>query len=179
MSKARLSRENLLPLLAAHVLEHGLAGVSLRPLARAVGTSDRMLLYHFGSKERLISDLLEYLSATYAEALDNAFPHGRAADRKACIAQVLAVVRTPPFAPFMRLWWEIVAGAASGEQAYQAAAHKMLARLLQWFEEHMPEGDPDPKGGARLLFTLIEGTLMLDSLGHGKIADEGLAAAEL
>ncbi|MFZ9395925.1 MAG: TetR family transcriptional regulator, partial [Erythrobacter sp.] len=56
MREARLSREILLPRLAAHVLAHGLAGASLRPLARAAGTSARMLIYHFGSKERLIAE---------------------------------------------------------------------------------------------------------------------------
>ena len=51
MTRTPMTRENLLPLLAAYVLEHGLAGLSLRPLAAAAGTSDRMLLYHFASKQ--------------------------------------------------------------------------------------------------------------------------------
>ena len=37
---------------------HGLAGLSLRPLAAALGTSPRMLLYDFGTKERLIAEIL-------------------------------------------------------------------------------------------------------------------------
>jgi len=54
--KPPMTRDSLLPLLAAHVLTHGLGQASLRPLARAAGTSDRMLLYHFGSKEALMAD---------------------------------------------------------------------------------------------------------------------------
>lgn len=42
-----------------HVIEHGLAGLSLRPLAAALGSSTRMLLYDFGSKEALLSAVLE------------------------------------------------------------------------------------------------------------------------
>jgi AcrR family transcriptional regulator len=42
----------------AYVLTHGLIGLSLRPLAAALGTSDRMLVYHFESKDRLITDVL-------------------------------------------------------------------------------------------------------------------------
>lgn len=41
-----------------YVLANGLVGLSLRPLAAALGTSDRMLIYHFGSKERLVSEVL-------------------------------------------------------------------------------------------------------------------------
>ena len=36
-----------------YVLEHGLIGLSLRPMAAALGTSDRMLLYHFADKSDL------------------------------------------------------------------------------------------------------------------------------
>ena len=42
----------------AHVLTNGLIGLSLRPLAAKLGTSDRMLLYHFGSKEALITEVV-------------------------------------------------------------------------------------------------------------------------
>ena len=43
---------------ADYVLEHGLEGLSLRPLAAALGTSPRMLLYDFESKERLVDEVL-------------------------------------------------------------------------------------------------------------------------
>ncbi|MBM7518141.1 TetR/AcrR family transcriptional regulator [Nocardioides nitrophenolicus] len=41
-----------------HVLAHGLIGLSLRPLAAALGTSDRMLLYHFSGKDDLVATVL-------------------------------------------------------------------------------------------------------------------------
>src|ERR1700710_2333103 len=48
-------REELAEAATDYVLEHGLIGLSLRPLAAAVGTSDRMLLYHFSDKDDLVS----------------------------------------------------------------------------------------------------------------------------
>ncbi|HLR44115.1 MAG TPA: TetR/AcrR family transcriptional regulator, partial [Brevibacterium sp.] len=41
-----------------YVLRHGLGEMSLRPLAAAIGSSPRVLLYLFGSKEGLIRMLL-------------------------------------------------------------------------------------------------------------------------
>ena len=41
-----------------YVLRNGLAGLSLRPMAAALGTSTRMLLYDFGSKEKLVTEIL-------------------------------------------------------------------------------------------------------------------------
>lgn len=41
-----------------YVHEHGLIGLSLRPLAAELGTSNRVLLYHFGTKDQLVADVL-------------------------------------------------------------------------------------------------------------------------
>jgi len=36
-------------------MQHGLIGLTLRPLAAAIDTSDRMLLYHFDNRNALVS----------------------------------------------------------------------------------------------------------------------------
>ncbi|WP_225827626.1 TetR/AcrR family transcriptional regulator [Streptomyces naphthomycinicus] len=51
-------RRDLLDRIRAYVLRNGLTDLSLRPLARALGTSDRMLLYYFGTKERMVAEAL-------------------------------------------------------------------------------------------------------------------------
>ena len=51
-------REELLDRSYAYVLSHGMSGLSLRPLAAAVGSSPRVLLFLFGSKDGLIRELL-------------------------------------------------------------------------------------------------------------------------
>lgn len=48
----------LLDLAYRYAMEHGLADLSLRPLAAAVGSSPRVLLYLFGSKDALVRALL-------------------------------------------------------------------------------------------------------------------------
>lgn len=51
-------REELVEQATDWVLRNGLVGLSLRPMAEALETSDRMLIYYFGSKEQLIVDIL-------------------------------------------------------------------------------------------------------------------------
>jgi AcrR family transcriptional regulator len=64
-----------------YVLAEGLVGLSLRPLAAALGTSDRMLIYHFGSKDALISDVLALASEGFAGSLvEPAEPLGNPGD---------------------------------------------------------------------------------------------------
>jgi AcrR family transcriptional regulator len=41
-----------------YLCKHGLADLSLRPLAKAVGSSPRVLLYYFGSKEKMVVQVL-------------------------------------------------------------------------------------------------------------------------
>jgi AcrR family transcriptional regulator len=51
-------KAELLELAYRYALEHGLAELSLRPLAKAIGSSPRVLLYLFGSKDGLVRALL-------------------------------------------------------------------------------------------------------------------------
>ena len=51
-------REALLHRAYAHALVHGLSDMSLRPLASAIGSSPRVLLFLFGSKDGLVRELL-------------------------------------------------------------------------------------------------------------------------
>jgi len=177
--KAQMTKETLLPSLAAHVLAQGLAGASLRPLAKAAGTSDRMLIYHFGNKDDLIEQVLDYIADVYSSALDAAMGEEKAATRQEVIARVLDNMGNPAMKPFLALWWEIVAGASRGMKSHEEAAQRMMQRLLEWLEQQMPEGDPDPKGGARYLLTLTEGAQMLSTIGHADTAREGLLASNL
>ena len=47
-------RAELLDRAVDYVCRYGLAELSLRPLAKAIGSSPRVLLYYFGSKEALV-----------------------------------------------------------------------------------------------------------------------------
>jgi AcrR family transcriptional regulator len=51
-------RFELLEAAYSYALDHGLGEMSLRPLAAATGTSPRVLLYLFGSKDELIAAIL-------------------------------------------------------------------------------------------------------------------------
>lgn len=53
-----------------YALDHGLADLSLRPLAAAVGSSPRVLLYLFGSKDGLVRALLARARVDELDLLD-------------------------------------------------------------------------------------------------------------
>jgi AcrR family transcriptional regulator len=57
------AREELLSRIVADVAHHGVGDRSLRDLAAAIGSSHRMLLYHFGSRARLVEAVVENVEA--------------------------------------------------------------------------------------------------------------------
>ncbi|HEY2459925.1 MAG TPA: TetR/AcrR family transcriptional regulator [Candidatus Acidoferrum sp.] len=62
-------REELLEQVVDVLLEEGISELSLRPLAKAIGTSARLLIYHFGSKEVLLTQALEQVRERVQDAL--------------------------------------------------------------------------------------------------------------
>ena len=62
-------RAELLNQIVEALLVGGAGDLSLRPLAEQVGTSARLLIYHFGSKERLVADALVEVRRRIAAAL--------------------------------------------------------------------------------------------------------------
>ena len=51
-------RAELLDRAVDYVCRHGLAELSLRPLAKAIGSSPRVLLYYFESKEAMVVEIV-------------------------------------------------------------------------------------------------------------------------
>jgi AcrR family transcriptional regulator len=60
-------RQRLLEAAVHYVLRHGVGGLSLRPMAKEIGTTARMLMHHFGSKETLVAEVLLAIEQGFAE----------------------------------------------------------------------------------------------------------------
>ena len=135
---------------AAYVLEHGLADLSLRPLAKALGTSPRMLLYDFGSKERLIHEILAEIRRHETSLLE-ADVHS--------LDDVWHWISAPERERFLRLFFEIYIDALGREEA-QPLVRDWLAYLQ---ERWTP---PTDAATATLMIAVVRG-LLLDRLATG------------
>jgi AcrR family transcriptional regulator len=69
-------RRKLLDAAIDHIAHHGGAGKSLRALATDLGTSHRMLIYHFGSKEGLLTAVAREVETRQRAALAGLDPAG-------------------------------------------------------------------------------------------------------
>ena len=118
-----------------YVLEHGLIGLSLRPLAAGVGTSDRMLLYHFGDKSRLLATVLE-VSNERSVAGIRELP--ASTGPRAAVLDLWRLLSSPPQARCQRLYVEAAALGVLGSEPFVtvvASANLVwLAALRTHFE---------------------------------------------
>jgi AcrR family transcriptional regulator len=144
---------------ADYVLEHGLEGLSLRPLAAALGTSTRMLLYDFGSKEKLVDEVLAEIRRRLAERLAE-LQGGRGG--AATLAEVWRWVSAEERAPFMRVFFETHVHALAHPGAHAHRGRPMIDDWLRFLESRW-EPEPLDPATATLFVAVIRG-LLLDRL---------------
>jgi len=101
-------RDELLERAYAHVLQHGIAAMSLRPLAREIGSSPRVLLYLFGSKDGLVRALLARARADELAALRERAPQ-EPQDLATIVVELWAWLAAPEHGGLLRLWVEAYA----------------------------------------------------------------------
>jgi AcrR family transcriptional regulator len=97
-------RAELLDASYGYLLEHGLAGLSLRPLAAAIGTSPRVLLYLFDSKEHLVRELLARARREQIALIEQALDTGGGFE--ALADELWNLLSAPEQRPMVRLTYE-------------------------------------------------------------------------
>jgi AcrR family transcriptional regulator len=145
----------------------GIGGRSLREVAEAVGTSHRMLLHYFGSREELLLTIVEEIERRQAAMLVD-LPD----DPAEAVAAMWADLRRPELRPFERLFFECYSRAAQGEVPFTrllpAAVDGWLARV-----DKSTGGGADP-AMVRLGLAVTRG-LLLDLVATGD--DKGVDSA--
>jgi AcrR family transcriptional regulator len=102
-------QDELLELAYRYVLAHGLADMSLRPLARAIGSSPRVLLFLYGSKDNLIRALLDRARSDELAAIEAFREAGRPAGLTEPALQVWRWLSADGHRHLLGLWVEAYA----------------------------------------------------------------------
>lgn len=172
-------REELVEGALEYALRRGVADLSLRPLAAALGTSDRMLVYHFGSKRSLIDQVLDRASSRLAAiVLDEMAARGTATERLQNLWERLA---SPDAERYLRLWFEVQGLALMGRAPYDESAPRLLRAWVELSASILIDVGV-PATEARRIATVevaaIQG-LLLDRLATGDRERTGAAARDV
>ena len=153
-----------------YVLGNGLADMSLRPLAKEIGSSPRVLLFLFGSKDGLIKALLarareeelRYLATLRDSQRDSG--GGNLAETGRDTWQWLAA---PSHRALLTLWVEGYARSLAGEPGPWASFGRDTVRdWLDLLAQQPPDTETNAEAERTLLLAVLRGAL-LDLLATG------------
>ena len=108
MSKPESSRRSdLLDATIEYMLEKGVADLSLRPLALAVGSKARLLVYHFGSKETLVTEAMIVIRNRVQQAFTELLSDGKQHPPVDVIRAFWKWATSPIHERYLKLFFEV------------------------------------------------------------------------
>jgi AcrR family transcriptional regulator len=160
-------RRQLLDALIDAFADGGIGDRSLRDVAEVVGTSHRMLLHHFGSRDELLLAIVDEVERRQMTVLPDA-----ATQPADAMAAMWADVRRPELRRFERLFFECYARGAQGERPF---ARMLPGAVESWLSEGGAKtGHSADPAFVRLGLAVTRG-LLLDLVATDD--DEGVDAA--
>jgi AcrR family transcriptional regulator len=155
-------RDDLLRRVVAAAADGGLARRSLRDLAAEVGTSHRMLIHHFGSRDGLLAAVVESVERDQNERLGE-LP----VDAAEAVRASWRRFSDPSLWPIERLFFECYARGAQGEPPFDRLVPALVDQTLAAVSARADVGaDEDGRAMARLGLAVIRG-LLLDLVATG------------
>ena len=152
-----------------YVLGHGLGDLSLRPLAKAIGSSPRVLLFLFGSKDDLVRALLARARQEENGLLEELRVR-RSADLHAVAIRVWTWLSAPEHRGLLVLWTESYARAlVAPEGTWGGFATATVRDWLGLLADAQPASERDTPAGVAertLVLAALRGAL-LDLLATG------------
>lgn len=170
-------RERLLDAVIDHFGRNGIGDTSLRGIAEAVGTSHRMLIYHFGSREGLLAEVTRAVEARQRAVMTATYDTELPPLEAAAKYWEQTVEATLHYGP---LFFELAAHAMQGKEHATALRDELIAAWLPSVTElcraiGIPETQAETH--ARLALGAARG-LLLDLLVSGD-KEEVARAADL
>jgi len=163
-----------------YVLTHGLANLSLRPLAAAIGSSPRVLLFLFGNKEGLVRALLARARGDELAILDRlrAASDGAPIGLAMATEQIWSWLSMPEHRPLLTLWTEAyVRSLVDPDGPWAGFARSTVEDWLSVLAAAQPPGERESATGVErrtLALAVLRGAL-LDLLATGDTDRTGAA----
>ncbi|WP_020674327.1 TetR/AcrR family transcriptional regulator [Amycolatopsis nigrescens] len=162
-----------------HLAAEGVGDRSLRQIAAGAGTSHRMLIYHFGTREGLLGEVVREVEDRQRAALAGLRTGGKPPD--AVARAFWRRLSDPALAPYARLFFELhgqsLGGRAGAASPLGGTVEPWLADLAELAAPGRPPEDPVRRARARMAVAFARGAL-LDLLATGEREEVDSAVEE-
>lgn len=154
MAKRPSSREALRARAADYLLENGLSDLSLRPLAAAAGTSARMLVYHFGSKEELIAEAMAEIRSRQRKLAERWITRHSKASPEELLRFVWSWISAPEHEPYLRLFLEVLGRGVRKGEHFAEFSRATFEEWVDWAERRGRAGRTAEAARAHAILTV-------------------------
>jgi AcrR family transcriptional regulator len=161
-------KQDLLEKATLYALEHGFSDLSLRPLADGIGSSARMLIHHFGSKEALLAQIVERIEAQFLALSDQLLEQG--AGPLEMLKALWQAFTQPTLEPVMRSIFELWGYALTHPQGFETFLENLVTDWVTRFSSAFEQAGLEPERAAtlaHLTVATVEG-LLLQRLSGGQ-----------
>ncbi|MEN9804243.1 MAG: hypothetical protein RIS41_1090 [Actinomycetota bacterium] len=171
----RHSKDEILEAAVAFVLEDGLSRLTFGAVASRIGTSDRMVVYYFPSKNELIVEVLRAIAGRLQDALRSSL-----------------LTRVPNHVEFVRAVWPSLANrrsdavfavffeasglASAGIEPYRSLAPALMNSWITWAEDSIEGNKAHRREEAAAAIATVDGLLLLRRLSGPTQANRAQAA---
>jgi len=174
MNKNHEKKQILIENLANHILNKGMFDTSLRSMAKAVGTSDRMLLHYFKDKNDLITEVLNKITENFMQVLSEIDFQKKPYIE--LLQDFYQTIRNPLIHSYTKTWLELAALSANGDQPYKTVSQKFMAEFLSWIKTKiMPDESIDTEDLSSFVLLITEGMIFLDSIDASHQIEKSLS----
>ena len=165
---SRTPKEKLLEAVVKVALAGGIADKSLRAIAEAAGTSHRMLIHHFGSREELLVQVIRAVEARQRSALSELSAESGEVTGD-MTNQFWRHLRSPELAPQERLFFEVYGQALQGRRwatpMLEGVVEDWVGPVAAMLEAH--GANPEMARAVARLYVAVGRGLLLDVLATG------------
>lgn len=163
MESFELKKEKYIERISEYVLVNGISDSSLKKMAEAALTSDRMLMHYFKDKSEIMVHVLNTLNRQLICLLGgNSQLRMEFSD---CLHYINQALKEPSFGPYLNLWFEIVHLSSKGEEPYVSIGKEIGETYMEWLKTiYQPKETENYEGMTSLLYALTEGFVFLNKI---------------
>jgi AcrR family transcriptional regulator len=169
----RHTRDEILEGAVAVAFADGLSTLTFGRVATYLGTSDRIVVYYFPTKDDLVTNVLvsvgTQLQATLSPILTT-----KMASHVDLARAAWPILATPDADPIFALFFEALGLAASGREPYRSIAPSLVTAWIEWMSTFLSGSAKHRRSEAEAAVALLDGLLLVRQMA-GPVAAERAA----
>ena len=174
-------KQDLLDVIIEYLGDHGIGDLSLRPLAKRLGTSTYTLTYQFGSKDQLLADAVAHAQAAQLRAVESWLAQSPQLPASELLRRLWSWTLEPDNLRLVRMLLEATTLAHSQPELFGQVGPQVVGHGVELIRQALQRGGvaaAQARGQATRVYATLVG-LQVDLIATGEAERVSAAVEEL